>query len=70
MSDRQRTHWEGCEESHHDCALAKLTACRERLERAEAALRDATLGLHEGRQLAEWTVKHAAAIAAAQEKKP
>ena len=35
MSDTHEgtTHWEGCEQDHHDCALAKLTAALERLER-------------------------------------
>lgn len=38
MSDRQTTHWEGCEEAHHDCALARLEEARERALKAEAEL--------------------------------
>lgn len=41
-----------------------LLAVTERDE-AWAAVRDATLGLHEGKELANWAVKHAATIAAA-----
>lgn len=28
---RIRTHWEDCEQSHHECALAKLEAARKEL---------------------------------------
>src|SRR5690348_4492455 len=33
--ERIRTHWEDCEKSHHDCALAKLDALRAQLAAAE-----------------------------------
>jgi hypothetical protein len=29
----QGTHWEGCEQAHHDCALAKLDAALRRQEK-------------------------------------
>ena len=33
MSDKNviGTHWEGCEQEHHECALAKLAAVKEEL---------------------------------------
>lgn len=32
------THWFGCEQEHHACALAELARLRERLDRAEAVI--------------------------------
>ena len=42
-----RTHWEGCEREHHDCAIALLEQCRAALAACEKDYAEAVRALAE-----------------------